>query len=82
MYVCTEDCMEEGGDFVTGDVTGWFETNLNMLAGKEFDDVGSVKVGREEMPEFEPILQFSGFRSNYMYSLTTKQTDPLSRQLS
>ena len=34
-----EDFIEEGGDFFTGNVSGWLESNLNMLARKEFDDV-------------------------------------------
>ena len=35
-----EDFIEEEGDFVTGNVSGWIESNLNMLTGKEFVDVG------------------------------------------
>ena len=35
-----EDFIEEEGDFVTEKVSGWFESNLNMLAGKELDGVG------------------------------------------
>ena len=35
-----EDFIEEERDFVTANVSGWFESSLNMLAGKEFDDVG------------------------------------------
>ena len=26
----------EEGDFVTGNLSGWFESNLKMLTGKEF----------------------------------------------
>ena len=35
-----EDFIDKEGDFVTGNISGWFDWNLNMLAGKEFDDVG------------------------------------------
>ena len=35
-----EDFIEDGVEFVTGNISGWFESNLNMLARKEFDDVG------------------------------------------
>lgn len=36
----TEDFIKKGGDFVAGNVSGCFEWNLNILAGKEFHDVG------------------------------------------
>ena len=40
-----------------GNVSGWFQLNLNMLVGKVFDDVGLTKVGGEAMPELELIPQ-------------------------
>ena len=58
--------IEKEGDFVTGNASGWFELDLNMLAGKEFDDVVSNESWPAAMPELEPIPQFGGFR--YMHS--------------
>ena len=34
-----EDFVAEEGDFVTGNIFCWFESNLTMLGGKELDDV-------------------------------------------
>ena len=48
-----------------------------MLAGKEFDDVGSTKVGGATMPELEPIPQFGGFRSMSKSKLKAKAWETL-----
>ena len=59
-----EDFIEAEGDFISGNVSGWFELSWTVLAGKEFDDIGETKVGGAAMPELEPIAWFGGSGGN------------------
>ena len=57
---------------VTGNTSGWLKSFLNMLAGKEFDEVSLMKVGRAVIQIFESI-QFPPFGGFCSSSLTLKR---------